>query len=72
MARKRTKPSWRKLRQEASNAKDLNDLSTDGLILFNFITQIVDIKYRNKYGRPLELTDSKGYSVAMQDEVYDE
>jgi hypothetical protein len=72
MPRRRTKPSWQKLCQEVANAKDINDLSTEGLVLFNFLTQIVDIKYRKRYGEALEWENGKGYSKPMRNEANNE
>jgi hypothetical protein len=31
----------------------INDLPTDVQVLFGFLTLLVDIKYRNRYGSPL-------------------
>lgn len=33
---------------------NINNLPTDMLVLFGFLTLIVDIKYRNKYGAAIE------------------
>jgi len=48
--------------------KSVDDLSTDELVLFNFLALIADIKYRVKYGHSLEWTNGKGYSKHMQNE----
>ncbi len=45
----------------------IDTLSTDELVLFNFLALIVDIRYRAKYGRSLEWNDGKGYSKDMLD-----
>lgn len=43
--------------------KKLNELSTDGLNLLNLLTLIVDIEYRNRYGKTLDWQNGKGYKV---------
>ena len=46
----------------ANNGKVI-DLSTDGQALFSLLCLIVDIKYKNKYGKPLEWKDGRGYKM---------
>jgi hypothetical protein len=40
----------KKLVAKELSAKSINDLSTDGLVLFNLMVLITDIKFRKKYG----------------------
>jgi hypothetical protein len=49
-----------------SNARSIDDLPTDAQVLFGFLALIVDIKYRNKYGKPFEEQRGKGYSEQVQ------
>ncbi len=44
----------------------LDELSTDGITLMNFLVLIVDIKYRKRYGHGLEWNSGKGYTNNMQ------
>ena len=41
-------------------------LSTDAKTLFGFLALIVDIKYRERYGKPFEEQRGKGYSEDAQ------
>lgn len=41
----------KRLVNKGLQAKTLNDLSTDELVLFNLIVLITDIKFRKKYGK---------------------
>lgn len=50
--------------QEGVDTQD--KLSTDGITLLNFLTLIVDIKYRARYGHILEWDSGKGYTKGMQ------
>lgn len=50
---------------EFTSAKSALDLSTDALTLFNFITLIVDIRYRQRYGRHVAADNTRGYSKSM-------
>ncbi|HSX05091.1 MAG TPA: hypothetical protein VLF69_01335 [Candidatus Saccharimonadales bacterium] len=38
----------------ANQGKRLGELSTDAQVLFGFLTLVVDIKYRNRYGKSFE------------------
>jgi hypothetical protein len=49
-----------------SNARSVNDLPTDSQVLVGFLALIVDIKYRNKYGKPFDEQSRKGYSERVQ------
>ena len=44
----------------------IDDFSTDAQVLFGFLTLIVDIKYRNKYGKSFDEQRGKGYSENVQ------
>jgi len=48
-------------------APGFDSLTTDELTLFNFLVLIVDIKYRNKYGKVLEDQHGTGYSKNIKD-----
>jgi len=50
----------------ANRMSSVDDLSTDAQVLFGFLTLIVDIKYRNKYGKPFEDQSNRGYSEKVQ------
>jgi len=50
---------------EFKTAKTALDLSTDALTLFNFLTLLVDIRYRHSHGRQIVSDNSKGYSKRM-------
>ncbi len=39
----------------------INNLPTDMQVLFGFLTLVVDIKYRNRYGAAIER--QKGYDI---------
>lgn len=54
---------------KAKKVKSIDNLSTDGSLLFNFLALIVDIKYRNTYGNEIEQRRGKGYSSYV-DEVH--
>lgn len=45
---------------------NINDFSTDALTLFEFLTLIVNIKYRVKYGKVFEDQRGSGYSSDVQ------
>ena len=47
-------------------AKSVLELSTDELAIFNLLVLITDIEYRARYGKQLEQTNGKGYSVDMR------
>jgi hypothetical protein len=51
---------------QSNTSGSLDNLSTDAQTLFGFLTLIVDIKYRNKYGRPFDEQHGKGYSEQVQ------
>lgn len=40
----------------------ITSLPTDMQVLFGFLTLIVDIKYRNRYGTTLEEQSARGYN----------
>lgn len=44
----------------------IDDFSTDAQVLFGFLTLIVDIKHRNKYGKPFDEQRGRGYSEQVQ------
>ena len=47
-------------------------LTTNGQVLFDFLTLIVEIKYRHRYGTPEEVS-TKGYKgINDQDENTDD
>ena len=54
-----------------SSPGQVDDLSTDAQTLFGLLVLIVDIKYRNKYGRSIEHKDEIGYKMTISkgDEV---
>lgn len=52
--------------------KNLNELSTEGINLLNFLTLIVDIEYRNKYGKTLDYQDGKGYKMNKSEVLADQ
>lgn len=43
----------------------VDELSTDGQTFFEFLVLIVDIKYRNKYGKEFADQYGRGYSQHM-------
>lgn len=56
------------LRKEAK-ATNVDELTTDGLLLLNFLTLLVDISYRAKYGTGFEPQRGRGYSKPINDKV---
>lgn len=44
----------------------VNGLPTDMQVLFGFLTLIVDIKYRNRYGDMFDGKNDSGYSEEVQ------
>jgi hypothetical protein len=52
-----------------SGIKHLDDLPTDAQVLISFLILIVDIQYRNKYGKVFEEQHGKGYSVTTIEKV---
>jgi len=58
--------SWTEYGVEFANTKQINDLSIDAQVLLNFLTLLVDIKYRNKYVVPFEETTVRVYSAPVQ------
>ena len=52
-----------------NSADHVDALSTEGQILFEFITLIIDIKYRNKYGKTLDVQHGKGYCLDVSDKA---
>lgn len=46
--------------------KSVDDLPTDAQTLFGFLALVVDIRYRNKYGKPFEAQRGKGYTKEVQ------
>lgn len=44
---------------EAASKPGLSDLKYEQLSLFNFLTLIVDIKYRNRYGKSIEVVNNQ-------------
>lgn len=57
---------------EMREHKKLNELSTDGLNLLNLLTLIVDIEYRNRYGKTLDWQHGKGYKVNTNEVLADQ
>jgi hypothetical protein len=49
----------------SNQSKDVDKLSTDAQVLFGFLSLIIDIKYRNRYGITFTEQNSKGYSNNM-------
>lgn len=54
---------------ELPRASKVADLSTDELNLFNLLCLIVDIRYRQRYGKQIEYNSGRGYSNYVQSEV---
>jgi hypothetical protein len=52
-----------------NNFKDVDKLSTDAQTLFGFITLIVDIEYRLKYGGKIDGENGKDYNGGIHSEV---
>jgi hypothetical protein len=51
------------LKSKLKNKGKVIDLSTEGQALFGLLCLIVDIKYKNKYGKSLEWKDGRGYAM---------
>lgn len=49
-----------------NSIQNLADLSNEGKVLFDFLTLIVDIKYRNQYGTAVAKPEITNYSVDTQ------
>jgi hypothetical protein len=47
-----------------------DELSTDAQVLFGFLTLLVDIRYRNKYGKSFDTQYGKGYSRSYHKQLY--
>ncbi len=61
-----TKRSSLKSLISKNQSSSIDDLSTDAQVLFGFLTLIVDIKYRSRYGKRFEDQRGKGYSEQVQ------
>jgi hypothetical protein len=46
----------------SNQTSNIDELSTDAQTLFGFLTLIIDIKYRHRYGKVIEEQRGKGYS----------
>lgn len=55
------------IRQNAT--KKLDDLSTEGRVLFDLMVLITDIKYRVQYGETIEINRGRGYNKNIESEV---
>ena len=70
MVQERTKVAQQKqpLAVLVAKHKDtkINSLPTDMQVLFGFLTLIVDIKYRNRYGAMIDEKTDSGYSEEVQ------
>ena len=51
------------LKSKTENKGKILDLSSDGRALFGLLCLIVDIKYKNKYGKTFEWKDGRGYAM---------
>ena len=49
-----------------NNVVQLDELSTDGRAMFEFLCLITDIKYRLKYSKSFEVQKGRGYSKEDQ------
>lgn len=54
----------------ANKASNINDLTTDAQVLFGFLTLLVDIQYRNRYGQSFDSQYGKGYSKDYHKQLY--
>jgi predicted membrane chloride channel (bestrophin family) len=50
----------------ANRVSKIDDLSTDALILFELLTTIVDIKYRQEYLKSFDYNKDKRYSTSIK------
>ena len=65
------KPTYRNPKKRSSivavinknQNKKIDDFSTDAQVLFGLLTLIVDIKYRNRYGKPISDQKGRGYGL---------
>ena len=48
----------------------VDNLSTDAQVLFGFLSLLVDIKYRNRYGKSFDTQYGKGYSRGYHKQLY--
>lgn len=46
---------------------DVNDLTMEQRTLFDLMVLVVDIKYRQRYGKTLETQHAKGYAAIEQE-----
>ncbi len=55
----------------AKNQTDkIDSLSTDAQVLLGFLTLLVDIKYRSKYGKSFDTQYGRGYSKTYHKQLY--
>lgn len=60
------KPTNLKSLMNANHVSSVDDLSTNAQTFFGFLTLIVDINYRKKYGMTFEDQHGRGYSENVQ------
>ena len=60
------KYSVQSLNNELQNANHIDSLSTDAQTFFGFLTLIIDIKYRNRYGKTFDDQRGRGYIKDVQ------
>ena len=51
-----------RLLQDGTAKPAMANLSYEQLSLFDFLTLVVDIKYRDKYGKSIDRTSGRGYT----------
>ena len=49
-----------------NNTQVIDNLDSDGRALFEFVCLLVDIRFRNRYGRNFEEQRGRGYSKGAQ------